>query len=183
MIEADARGTPQDDSLVVVFHQVPRQDQEASEKEGRPVFKDVEYIRIIVPGSRDHVDRPASDIDRRRFARRYAEYQQKQKAPSEGTPLAEWPIVTRSQVEELKFFNIFTVEQLAALNDAAAGNHMGIQALKRKAQDFIKKAKDDAPMNALRTEIEKKDAELASLKAQLKQQGDAIEELRKRGSK
>ena len=43
----------EDRKLLVKFFIKPREDRHASLKEGRPVFKDVEYIDIKIPGSRN----------------------------------------------------------------------------------------------------------------------------------
>jgi len=55
----------------------------------------------------------------------------------EGTPLTEWTGITRSQAEELKFWNIRTVEQLAACSDQNTQNFKGLATLKQSAQQYL----------------------------------------------
>src|SRR6266481_6333615 len=58
---------------------------------GRPIFDEVEHIRIIAPGGKDNInDRPVTLADKRRFPRQYAAFKagQSQIAAS-GTPLTE----------------------------------------------------------------------------------------------
>ena len=58
-----------------IFYWVPKQDEAASIAEGRPIFKDTEYVKIIVPGSSTSiVQKPVRDDDRRRFAEAYAKF-------------------------------------------------------------------------------------------------------------
>ena len=52
--------------------------------------------------------------------------------------------MTRARVEELNHLNIFTVEQLATVADVYAGKIMGIHDLRRKAEAYLKQAKDSA---------------------------------------
>ena len=54
---------------------------------GRPVSRQMDYIRMRQPGERDEIMRPAHDGDRRRFARHWAAYQDGRQALPDGTPL------------------------------------------------------------------------------------------------
>ncbi len=55
-----------DDALLVKFYIDSVEDRQASKKEGRPVFKDMEMIDIRVPGSRNNVVRVAREADKQR---------------------------------------------------------------------------------------------------------------------
>lgn len=157
-----------DEQLLVKFFVKPRPDKAATLEEGRPVFKDVEYVDIKIPGNRTGgACRPASPADKLRFARHYAAFQQRMEAPLEGTPLAEWPMVTRSQVEELAFHNIKTVEHLAELSDTHASNFMGINALKTKAKQWLEQAAGAAPAAKLQAELAERDERIATMQKQI----------------
>jgi hypothetical protein len=158
-----------DDQLLVRFFVKPMQDQAASQKAGRPVYADREYIEIRTPGSRDAICRPASAGDIARFQRHYDAYKARNDTEMvEGTPLAEWPLISRSQAEELSFFNVKTVEQLVAMSDQNAAQFMGIQALKTKAKAWLKQAKEAQAAEELQAELKKRDDEIAELKAAVK---------------
>jgi len=160
-----------DEKLLVKFYIKARPDKAKTLEEGRPMFKDVEYIDIRIPGSRDGVGRPASDDDKSRFPLHYAAFKERTDDEHlEGTPLTEWSLVTRSQAEELAFFNCKTVEQLAAMTDGNAGNFMGIQVLKAKAVKWLEQAAEDAPALKLAAELEERDAKIT-------EQATLIEEL------
>ena len=134
-----------DRSLAVRFEYRPRPDKVATLAEGRPVYKDVLYIDIRSPGDRDPVVRPASPRDIDRFRDHYNAFMNRTKGPSdEGTPLAEWPLATRSMVEELAYFNVKTVEQLRDMSDANAQQFQGMHALRAKARAWLERAKDES---------------------------------------
>ena len=143
-------------------------DEEKSALEGRPIFKEIEYIAIIIPGeSGPSVNRPVWDGDRQRFRARYEAWKAGKTDVHEGTPLSTWPQVSKAQVMELAHFNIKTIEDLANLSDEKAMRFMGIQALKKAAQDFLAAAKSGAPLTKMRAELEARDSEIAALKAQM----------------
>ena len=66
-----------DAKLFVVFFNHPRKDEAKTLEEGRPMFKDEIYVRIMVPGDKDSVIvRPARDMDKQRFAKQLAAFEQ-----------------------------------------------------------------------------------------------------------
>jgi hypothetical protein len=146
-----------DEKLLVKFFKHPRQDIVRSQEAGRPIFAEEDYIQIMQPGNKDSiVIRPATDRDKDRFAEHYRKYQAREdQSEAEGTPLSEWPAVTRAQVEELKFLNVFTVEQLAGMSDSNAQNIMGISLLKQKAAKYLETADKEATAEKL-AELEAK---------------------------
>jgi hypothetical protein len=161
----------QDENLLVKFFTKQREDKTASLKEGRPIFKDVEYIDIKVPGQRSGgACRPAQHMDRKRFPRHYAAYQQRKEMPLEGTPLGEWPLMTRTQVEELSFHNVKTVEQLVGMSDGLAANFMGMNGLRQKAKMWLEKTEDTARINEIETlkaDNEEKAEKILTLESQM----------------
>lgn len=165
-----------DERLRVTFHNHPVHDERASAVEGRPIFAEVDFIRIATPGDASSVIfQPVDEVHRRRFGQRYETWKRSGGAEVEsGTPLEAWPAISRAQVEELRHFNCRTVEQLAGMPDAHASKFPGIQKLKRQASDYIEAAKGNAPTTQLRAELEARDAEMAALKAQLAEMQAAL---------
>jgi hypothetical protein len=170
------RATP-DTRLRVQFGLFPQVDQDASDKEGRPIYKDVEYITIMVPGERDIVHRAAWKRDYERFPLQYAAFKnaQNQDAAS-GTPLKLVPWLTLGQVKELEHFNCFTIEQLASMPDSSAQKFMQINKLKQLAKDYLQAAKEAAPLTAMRAEMDKKDDQINSLSKQVADLAKQVEE-------
>ncbi|AAK94385.1 hypothetical protein Mx8p50 [Myxococcus phage Mx8] len=166
------------DRLFVQFGMHAKRDEEETTKAGRPVFKDVEYIRIVVPGDRNNdIFRPATDEDRGLYRRQYEAFLAGKSDVQVGTPLKEWPAITRAEVENLAYFKIVTVEQLAAVPDALLQKIGPVRALVEKAKDCVKRAEGNAPSEQLRAELDTKNNELATLRQQLKEQGERIEQL------
>ena len=143
-----------DENLLVRFFKHPKLDQGASSEQGRPIYKEVDYIQIMQPGNKDSIiQRPATDIDRNRFAQHFQKYQARQgEEYIEGTLLEEWPGINRAQVEELKFFNVRTLEQLIGMSDSNAQGIMGINVLKARAKTYLEASENEAAAEALETE-------------------------------
>lgn len=137
------RESEMDAQLLVRFFMKPKQDNSATAEQGRPIFKDVEYCEIRVRGNRDpQACRPATYADKKRFPRHYEAFKQRVEMPEEGTPLAEWPQISRSQVEELSFVSIKTVEQLAEVSDTHISKVQGGYNLKQKATEWLSSVHD-----------------------------------------
>jgi hypothetical protein len=161
-----------DEGLLVKFFLKPKQDKAASAEAGRPIFKEVEYIDIKIPGSREGVCRPARQRDIQRFPRHYQAFKTRVEGEEdviEGTLLAEWPLATRAMVEELAFFNVRTVEQLVSMSDAKAGQFMGMNGLKAKAQQWLAAAKEQKAATDLKAELERRDEQIAAMQAQIEE--------------
>jgi hypothetical protein len=170
-----------DELLLVKFYYEPKLDHDKTETEGRPIYKDVVFIDIRQPGNRDGgIVRPATKDDVNRFPVHYQKFMSRQDQQAvEGTILSAWPGVTRSQVEELKFFNITTVEQLANLSDSNTGNIMGLVTLKQKAKAYLEASKGNATAEAL-VAANKRIDELTAMVERL-MDGAPVEKAKRRG--
>lgn len=157
-----------DEKLFVQFYNgyVPL-EQETLEA-GRPIFKDVVMIRIITPGNRDNiVDRESQPFDKIRFRAHWERYQKGESEIGDGTRLVEWPLVSRSMAEELRFVGFHTVEQVAEANDGACFKVTGLRELKARATAWLQATKDTEATAKLLAEKEAKESEIAALKAQI----------------
>lgn len=166
-----------DERLFVQFYMGTVQDFETTKEKGRPVFKDAEFIRIQQPGNLlSRIERPVRlPQDRERFPRQYQAFKAGSAEQIHGTPLSEWPLVTRAQVEEFKYYKVYTVEQLAEVADNVAQTFMGAQQLKQKAKDWLAAAGNNSELNALRDQnnelklqVEELKSAIADLSAQMK---------------
>jgi hypothetical protein len=153
----------QDSKLHVQFYIRPMLQTAASEEAGRPVFADIEHIRIMIPGDKlSIIDRLASSDDKSRFAEHYSKFKAGQGDAIVGTRLEVVPWMTRSKVEEYKFFGVFTVEQLADANDSVGNKFPSFQTDKRKCREFLEAT---SGTNARIAELEKQIAALTAVKA------------------
>ena len=154
-----------DNKLYVEFFRKPVLQPGASRAEGRAVFKEVDYIRIHVPGDKASVvERPVSQQDEFRFQERYNKWKAGQEEAVTGTPLSALPGMTPSKVEEYKFFKLVTVEQLAEANDNLGSKFMSFQADKQRAKAFMEVARNNAPIEKMNEELQKRDAEIENLR-------------------
>ena len=137
------------DNIIPEFFIKPVKNEYLSEREGREVWEDKAYVRMIVPGDKNSIpEERVKDSHRDRWPNQWAAFEKSREAPVEGTPLDEWAGVTRSQVMEMGSFHVRTVEQLAGLSDAQLAKvvPMGGHALRQKAQRFLDQAKDERPL-------------------------------------
>lgn len=146
-----------------------------SEKEGRPVFREIPHIRIIIPGDRnvEYIDR-ASEYFQQLYPQAWARFQASQKEGIVGTPLEQWPMMNRALVKEAHYYNIHTVEQLAEISDANVQRlGMGWTEWRRKAQAYIAAARGDADRSAQDSENQRLKDEIEALKAQFEAMAEA----------
>ena len=153
-----------DSKLYVQFYLRPILQPSASNEAKRPIFKDTEHVRILVPGDKlSIVDRVASDDDRQRFADHYAKFKAGRGDEIVGTRLEAVPWMTRSKVEEYKYFGIHTVEQLSEASDSVGQKFPGFHQDRERCKAFLEAT---TGTNARVSELEK---QLAELRAQLPQ--------------
>lgn len=148
-------GAEQKDTAFPEFRMEPVKNEFETNRQGKPVYTDVEYVTIRVPGDRKtEWDGKVTDVHRQRWPRHYAAFKAQQEMPSEGMPLKEWAALTRSQVLELAAANVKTVEQLADLPDELLNKavSMGGFALRDKAKRFLEQAAGAATAERLAAE-------------------------------
>jgi hypothetical protein len=135
---------------------------------GRPIYVDREYIRKMIPGDRENeVVRPVRPEDIVAYRARYNQFKSGQTQAIAGTPLEQWPGLTKAQVRELAFFNVRSVEQLAQVSDANLSKIGTYTAIRKKAQDWLAAARGAAPVEEARAEARRATEEVAELRRQL----------------
>ena len=158
-----------DDKLHVRWFMKARKDEDASRQAGRAVFKDTEYIEIMVPGDKNNIiQRPAWAQDYQRFQKQYQQFKAGHADQVTGTPLKLAPFLSEAQVEELAYFKIRTIEQLANMNDAIVQRFMGATEFKREAQLMLAKMNSNEEVVERMKEMQQRIKELelqASAKA------------------
>jgi hypothetical protein len=155
----------------VRFYEDAYKNEAKSKEAGLPVFDTVDWCEIRVLAERDTVCGPVAKMSpdpRQRFPEAWAKYQRDRSSEGlVGTPLREVAWLGRGEVETFKHAGVKTLEQLAAISDANVTKFPGGIALRQKAKDAIKAAKDAAPLQAMSDELAKRDVEIDSLKAQI----------------
>lgn len=196
-----------DSRLFVQFYRKPVPNEYQSEVQQRPVFTEMDFVKIMVPGDKlSVIDTFVRDEHKKRFPLHWAEYQNRTGSQEKltGTPITEWPRISASQAEELKALKFYTVESIASASDAQL-QHIGMIAgqsaftFRDDAKRFLMiasaAAKDreaDEKLKAANEEFSRKEAEfnakLEAMQAQLEKlvsvaADTAVDEHKKRGRK
>lgn len=152
-----------------------------SEKEGRPIFDEVIYVEVISPGSRD--SSPVFELVRKfhelsayaktpMFGPKYEEYKSfvadfekaegDQDGTMAGTPLSQWPEISRTMIAALKTQSVFTVDALAALPDSKL-SIVGPdgRTWREKAKAYVENAKSGAYATAIAADLDRTKQDLA----------------------
>ena len=183
-IDSDTQGA--DARLAVQFYKKSVKQDIASDEAGRPIFKEFDFVRIMIPGDNlTEIDTYAQESHKQRFPRQWAHYQNQVTNHEDivGTPIDQWPQVTRSQADELRGLKFHTVESVADCSDQQL-QRIGMVAgmspynFRLKAKAFLNLATDsaevahrEAELQALRQENDKikaeTDAKLAAMQEQM----------------
>jgi hypothetical protein len=156
-----------DGSLYVSFYKRAVEIADETAAQGRPIYKECDFVRIMVPGnSLSEIDTIARDDHKQRFPVQWARYvnTQGEANQEQGTPIKEWPLVSVSQAEELRGLKFYTVESIANASDLMVQKigmiaGMSPYQFRDKAKAFLNLANETA-------EVNKKDEEIAQLKAE-----------------
>lgn len=135
---------PNSDRLLPArFYLEPVPNKAESEKQGRPIYDDVEMINIMRPADpTTDVHQVATAKHKRLYPNEYATFKQRGENMHSGTPLTQLTFLTPRQIREFNAMDIFNVETLASLSDATP--FMGWRDLKNKAVAYLALAKDQA---------------------------------------
>jgi len=168
-----------DNKVIARFYVHAREDEAASAREGRPIFREMEYVEIMAPGNLNNiVRRPASDADRQRFPGAYRAFKAGVGDFVDGTPLCEVIWITKGQVAELSYNGIRSLEQLAEVADTVCARIPGLMTLREKARKYLEVSKDSARFTKLEKENEDLKNQIASLTEAVKDQTRIINELK-----
>ncbi len=171
-----------DSRLQVRFYKRAVKQEQESLEAGRDIYKEFDFVHICVAGDTlTEIDTYAQNSHKQRFPIQWAQYMNRVGADDEevvGTPISEWPLVSKSQAEELRALKFKTVESVANASDLQL-QRMGMvagmspYAFRDKAKTFLNLAtnaaetdKREQEINALKEELAKKDAETAKMKAE-----------------
>ena len=168
-----------DARLAVRFYTKVLPNPFESEKQGRPIFFETDFVSIKLPGNQlNDFDGYVNDTHKQRFPRQWAFYQNNKNADHQmiGTPIEQWPLIGKAVAEELRGVKFYTVDQIANASDQqlqAIGMRAGMQphTFREKAQQWLKRAGDDAA-------AQKAEQEAADLRAKLADTDVAMAEMR-----
>ena len=154
-------------------------DDAASEAAGAPRRRETEMVRLLIAGDMlSSPVHPVNDAYRERFAAAYAKFKAGQTTVHvEGTPLRDWPALSRLQIAELEDLKIFSVEQLAGVADQNINRIQEGRILRAKADAFLQLSKDGAHVNKLAAENERLRGSVDDLTAKLTELAGRVEQM------
>lgn len=166
------------------------EDKAASVAAGRYIARDVDYVLITPPYSKDVMifkvtqwfDNMTRDVQNNRlpeewaanYRKQYELWKAGQEIPLDGTPIKGWGLASPAQQETLIRMNVRTVEDLARMNDEGIRRFgMGGVEMKNKAVAWLAQS-DQGKSAAKMAELE---TENSRLKTDLKELRDTVEKL------
>lgn len=170
--------------LHVQFYTEATENPGLSRQEGRPIFEDVEMVKIQIAGDpKNTIIAPAHYASKRNpdtgepwtYAEQFPEHYRyfrdnADQQRASGTPLTEAPWLSAAKREELKALKIFTVDSLAAIDGTNLQRlGMGGRELKNKAQAWLDAAAGHAAESRLSEELAARDQQIELLKEQMAQ--------------
>lgn len=183
MIESDEKQP--DAGLYVEFYSKAVKNEFESEKQGRPIYADVDYVKIMSPGNQlSEIHQAVRPDHKQRFPLHWAHYQNIHGKDQKevGTPLTQWPRLSPAQCEELHALKFRTVESIAHASDAqiqsvGMAGGMGGHAFREAAQRYLRAAQGDSEINKQAEELAKlkeKDAAREAEMAAMRERMDAL---------
>lgn len=149
---------PEERPAYVTFEYRSIEDRNETIKQGHYCGKDVAFVSITRPGSRDTHERNAeewllqleSDARNGRiptawlegYRALYTAWKKGEELPPTGTPIKTWPAISPAQQKTIIAAGVLTIEDLAALPDPELGRlGTGATSLKLRAREWLEAAK------------------------------------------
>jgi hypothetical protein len=174
-----------DDVILAIFRHDSVKNERKSAEAGRPIFDDIELCELRYPGSKNTGVYPALGFARwvidpetgeqvkqtyaERFSRQYQQFKRHSAQTKAGTPLTFATFLTEARRAELRAQNVYTMEQLAAIDGQELKN-LGPSGreYKNQAVQFLEEAAVGAPNTKLAAELEALRAKNDVLESDLK---------------
>lgn len=164
-----------DRNLHVRFYTEPVYQEAESLKEGRAIYRDIQFVHIAAPGNKSDLIRQVRlmrdngiPTDPERFPGQWQAFKNQQEQVQEGTPLEMCKFLAGHRVMELKAARIFTAEQYAELPDSIAGTlGMGVNRERELCRAFLKEDVKHAELSASLAREAALKADMAMMKEQL----------------
>jgi len=160
------------DATFPEFFIEPVQDELASNRQGYPIYRDEERVKIHMPGNSLSVPvERVNDEHRARWPEHYRRFRAGLEMAHDGTPLEMWPAITsKSQVYFLKHHSIHTVEQMAGVTDYDLTKlGMGGRSLRSLAKAFLDSAERNALTKSIMAENDRVTTELLDARRQIEE--------------
>lgn len=163
--------------ITPIFFMEPVENPAASAKAGRPIFDEIETVRIFVAGDpHNQITAPVTDHYKERFAEAYARWKADRDSANQisGTPLRQWPLMTPARIKEFEALAIFNVEGLASVADGLLSKHHGLREWRERAVAWLKNAEDSAFAVEMAEENQRLKDEIKDLRSEMSELGALV---------
>jgi len=151
----------------IKFFYAYNENREKTLKEGRPIFDEIPSISIQWPGQ-DETVRRIEPQDMHDYPELYARFKAGSEPVTEGTPLAEWPMMSGSAMRELQYLGFKTVEQLAVATDDVKRKLGPLSQFVKLAKDWLEAANSTQnDVAKMKQQLERAEARAAALEHKL----------------
>lgn len=153
------------DIAIPAFYRKAFLNERKTKREGAPVYQEIEMVNIIIPGSRDVVERPVEEADKARWPTQYQAFLLNQEQPTTGIPIEEFATATESERAMMRGAKIRTVEQMANFPDGNLSKvGIGAVRLRDKARLYLDRMEKISQTTQLMNEIDALKAQIEELK-------------------
>lgn len=163
------------------FEQRAEEDRNETIRQKKLVLKDVNYVVIHPPGSKDTVEKIASEwLDHceqqasqspplwpmewvHAHRQKYEDFKNGLEVKPDGFSIRQWPAISKAQAENIVMAGILTVEDMAAANEQTLNRvGMGARAIKDRAKAWLESSKGNVgeELAALRVQIAEMNTQL-----------------------
>lgn len=178
---------------IVRFYSDTKENKHAGLKEGRPIFDDIEMVKITFPADRQrtlvkpaHASAMVRDERGKRSRRvngkqvsyaelyreQYKAYKANQGPVVHGTPLSEAPFLSEGQRKSLKALEVYTIEQLSNISSPKSLG-MGGMELVNKAKAYLANAAGTADVTSLAAKNARLEGEIAEMREEMARLAEA----------
>ena len=159
----EAQQSEADKKLLVVFYKDVIKNEMKSIEAGRPIFDEIDLIKILTPGSRDSFVGDATQAYQERFPVQWAKYKAGKSQEMTGTPLSMLAWLSIAQIAEFNAVGCYTVEQLVGMSDSTAHKFMGYQGIKERARAWLAAATEAAPLMKMEAKLRERDEKMEEM--------------------
>lgn len=158
-----------DANMIVTFSMRSIRCGQAEIAAGGPSHKAMTYITIREPGNRPlHVvDRPATDLDKAKWPRHWAQFEAGHAQIPDGTPIEALfrPDTEPDIIDRLHQAGIYVIPQVANMSEHTMDRiGIGARQWKARAEAFVSVAGNDAQVVAMKERMEAMEREMTELR-------------------
>lgn len=173
-----------DSSQIVIFYTRSVFNAAKSKAAGARHYDNQTWVKMHPPGEKlNIIDRPATDLDKAKYAGQWNLFLQNKTQVPEGTPIDLLFPNNPAVADNLRAYGVHTIQQCANLSAHALQTiGMGAQEWQNMAKQYLDSATSGTAFLALRAQLEQKDQELRIMRQQYDKMQAQVNDLLRRVS-